>query len=177
MVFRVRRRKVLFAAAAGAAAPVLAAAWITPAQAAPAEEGSAPIAAGADEAAQFGTGAIGIFAVQHGKVWRLPVQAGDTVDHSRGGIAVVNGGTRDRLQVQLRLTKKDVVLPSRGFAPDWTFTPGDLVLVRPVPASRAHPAEAVVEPLTRVVAGEARTEVWAPNMTGGPRLAAVIAAR
>ncbi|HKT06196.1 MAG TPA: hypothetical protein VJT31_42365 [Rugosimonospora sp.] len=172
MGYRVRRRSVLLTAVAGAAAPLLAAAWITPGQAASAEEESVPAAAGTD-AAKAGAGGVEFWVVQHGKAWRLPVQHGHAVDPKRSGVAVVKSGTRDRLEVQLRLAQKDLVLPTRGFASGWTFTPGDLVAVKSVPTSRAYPAGAVAEPLTRVVAGDTHTEVWAPNMTGGPRLAAL----
>ena len=169
MEYKVGRRQILLGAAAAAAAPMLATVWGTPAQAAPAEGVSAPAAArGAAGVGPNAMAAVGIFAVQHGQVWRSPVRAGVAVDPNRGGVAVIRGGTRDGLQVQLRMTQKEMVLPPRGFAPDWTFTPGDLVLV--------NPDRSVVEPLTRVVAGAARTEVWAPNLTRGPRLAAVVAA-
>lgn len=168
MVHRIRRRHLLLGAVAGAAAPLLARLWTAPGAAAPAAGGSAQAAAGTDAAAAAAPGGMGVFAVQRGLVWRSPARTAAADPADRGGIAVVRGGSRERLSVQVRLTQQNMVLPTRDFAEGWTFAPGDLVLVQ------VHPDQTIVEPLQRVVTGGTGTEYWAPNLTQGPRLAAVL---
>lgn len=92
-----------------------------------------------------------------------------------GSLAEVRGGSRDKLWVRLDGTEQDIAVPTRGFSTEWDFIPGDLVIVQPAATARVD--QGIAEPYTHVVRLADRMEIWAANLTEGPRLAAVVAAK
>lgn len=96
-------------------------------------------------------------------------------DLGGGTLAEVCSGSRERLWVRLDGAQQETAVPTRGFASEWVFRPGDLVVVQSTSTSPVRVDQAIAEPFTQVVRLADRTEIWAANLTEGARLAAVIA--